>query len=881
MTGAAQMGLFEVVGEGALYLTANHRLAAHLRTLYGKQEQQAGRTVWRTPDVLPLSVWVEREWRRAWPKQVLLSGAQALAVWEQIVAEDAQSASLMNPHQVAERAWSAWGLVRGWRLDPDNWEGGSAECAGFSRWAKRYRKLCTQRKWADRYDATDWVIKAIKTGDFAPPSELIHAGFDDLSEQEKELFAALEAAGIRVSEWPRIVHEKAVVQRLAADDVKAEATLAARWVRARLTDNHQADIGIVVPDLGSARFHLIRALRDQLAPAAVADWDAQPPVNFSLGRPLSDLPVIAHALLVLGVGEAAVDMARLGRIVRSPFLAGAEDEYSERAQAMEHMVNGGFVRLSLADLNTRLGDTGFPVDELQKRVADWVRIVGRQRKPLPAGAWAAAFDGLLWQLGWPGEGANDERSRQGIRHWKKLLSEFATLDAVGTPLSRAEAARLLARMAAEAVFQPSGQSQVKVLGTLEAAGLSFDHLWVMGLSDNAWPQATGPNPFVPYAVQREKKLPHGTPEGELAFARGITERLLAAAPEVVVSHPKQVEGREVRASPLIADVKTVEAADLMLAEDVRFVTAICQAGGTEPVIDRPAPAVPGGVTSHGGASLFADQAACPFKGFATHRLAARAPEEPWLGFDNRERGTLPHQVLELVWNELGDQATLVACSPKQLAELVKKSVEQVLENKDDARKGRSGPFVENERERLTRLTLDWLDVDRARPVPFTVVATERSETPFIGGVTVRLKVDRIDRLEGGGELLIDYKTGRASKSGWNGERPEAPQLPLYAVTREDDIAGLAFGKLKREEGKPLKYDGVSRIPGALAEKSKGEEAEAWQERLDGWKTAITNLAMEFAAGRADVAPENPEACRYCNLKILCRVAENDGYALDE
>ncbi len=72
---------------------------------------------------------------------------------------------------------------------------------------------------------------------------------------------------------------------------------------------------------------------------------------------------------------------------------------------------------------------------------------------------------------------------------------------------------------------------------LESAGLSFDCLWLSGLTDEAWPLAARPNPFLPPALQKKAGIPEASAEETLARGKRITEGWLAAAPEVVVSHP--------------------------------------------------------------------------------------------------------------------------------------------------------------------------------------------------------------------------------------------------------------------------------------------------------------------------------------------------------
>jgi len=78
-------------------------------------------------------------------------------------------------------------------------------------------------------------------------------------------------------------------------------------------------------------------------------------------------------------------------------------------------------------------------------------------------AWGTALTSVEYQIG---------------EAWNRVLSQFAATDAFAGALSMEEAASLLGCIAAETVFQPEGEeAPVEVLGTLEASGLRFDHLW--------------------------------------------------------------------------------------------------------------------------------------------------------------------------------------------------------------------------------------------------------------------------------------------------------------------------------------------------------------------------------------------------------------------
>ena len=53
-------------------------------------------------------------------------------------------------------------------------------------------------------------------------------------------------------------------------------------------------------------------------------------------------------------------------------------------------------------------------------------------------------------------------------------------------------------------------------------------------------------------------------------------------------------------------------------------------------------------------------AASPFDAFATGRLHARPLEETKIGLDARDRGNLVHYMMEVIWADLKNQATLIA-----------------------------------------------------------------------------------------------------------------------------------------------------------------------------------------------------------------------------
>jgi hypothetical protein len=186
-------------------------------------------------------------------------------------------------------------------------------------------------------------------------------------------------------------------------------------------------------------------------------------------------------------------------------------------------------------------------------------------------------------------------------------------------------------------------------------------------------------------------------------------------------------------------------------------------------------------------------------------------------------------------------------------------------------------FAALERERLTALLLRLITLEKSR-APFEVVACEQARAPVIAGVHLNARLDRVDRLADGSEVILDYKTGLAHSGSWLGERPDEPQLPLYAVSSDADISGVAFVQLRARE---VAFKGVTRDAGVLPEvdafaasKTLSAQFANWPALLDTWRTVLEQLARDYLAGHAEVAPKRtPQTCEYCALGALCRVRE--------
>lgn len=906
-------------------VTPNLRLAAALARDFDARQIGSGLTTWEAVDIVPLSAFVERLYEDALYSElvtrlpILLSGAQEQALWEDIVQSSAAGRALLSVAPAAALAREAWQLAHAWRLMPRLRDYPSNDDAkAFADWAWRYEGAMKRDRHCDRARLADVVIPHLRHDALRKPATLVAYGFDIVTPQQREWIAALERTGVAVLACgPEQRHAR--VHHVAYASAKEEIGAAAQWARSRLEADANARIGIVVPDIVQSRRIVQRVFARVMEPgAALPGAEPRPqPFNISIGEPLSSYPLVAAALGVLDLARSSVageiEFSRASRLIRSPFIGGAEAELAQRARLDAELRKSCGERVGLEPLRRAIAkltawgrSAGRSVGRkfeapdapdcsiLTHRLAELSKAAkGHLHGAKRPGEWGKVFSALLDVIGFPGERALDSAEYQTLKKFHEAIAGFATLDRVCARLRAEEALGRLKRITADTLFQPEvPQVSIQVLGVLESAGMEFDYLWVMGLTDEAWPMPARPNPFVPVALQRAAGVPEASAAASFELDARITRGWLLAAGEVVFSHPLREDDREFLPSPLIRDLPEAGTEGLVLSDYPALRDAIHRARREERLPDDKAPPLDAGVTSAGGTGVFKDQAACPFRAYALHRLRAEGLDAPHAGLDAAERGTLVHAMLAHVWQELKSKARLDAATGADLDALLRAGADHAIRRlrwfRPDAVEGR---YAELEKQRLVKLGLEWLELERAR-APFEVAAVEQKRAASFGGVTVNAKLDRMDRLlaserqEGSsqGHAIIDYKTGMANVGDWLGERPDDPQLPLYAVSGADEVCAVSFARVKAGE---LRFRGIARdeglIPGVttLGKLRSGAAGDTgtWEELLEGWRRELDALGREFAAGEARVDPKRGElTCRWCELTALCRISERAGGA---
>jgi exodeoxyribonuclease-5 len=866
-------------GNGVI-LCANHRLARHLRAEHDAVQVAAGRWTWQPLAALTVGAWLDGVIEEALlsgaipsksSPRLVLSAAQERLLWEQAV--EAHSAegedALFDRDGLAAAALEADELCETWNLRPGADAG--EETRRFLEWRRHRHAGCEARGWVGAAAHRAWQIRQLAEGACRLPASIDFAGFDRHSPQEAELKRVLAARGVVVGELALGRDAAGVAVASACIDRRAESRAAAAWAAARLAGEPAARLGIVAIDLAGVREMLVAALDDVLHPESLLAANADLPrrYNLSLGTPLARQPIVAVALelLQLFANPRRVEQARLGVLLLGPCWSAWQSEADGRARldaAMRLHLPPTIGVPSWLTFARRMEKHGLRLAKTVAGIEALVKAIDTSSgKRLPS-VWAKVFADLLVEAGWPGERTLSSSEWQAREAWGETLDDFGGLDPMLGKLGVGEAVAQLARLARERVFQPEtvGSPNVQVMGPLEAAGLTFDALWVLGANDDAWPPAPRPNPLLPAGLQRRARSSNASAEVQLEFARNVQHRLLHAAPEIVFSWARGEDDRQLRPSPLLAGLPPRDPPAEVLSVIARQVGA----GRIERMDDSQAPPLAEGERVAGGTALLKAQALCPAWAFYRYRLGARPLDEPVEGLDAMDRGTLLHRVMEAFFAGR-TQAELAALTEAQRDAAIRAAVATAFAAFDAEREERLPPrFASLEQARLAQLLAQWLPLELARPVPFSVVAREEARQVDIEGIAIELRADRVDELVDGRRLVIDYKTGKPDTKGWEGGRLADPQLPVYATQTGEPPAGVVFARVRSEE---CGFVGWAEDEALVA----GLKAVDWPATLESWRAALATVAREVRAGVASVSFAREEDLKYCEVLPLLRLPE--------
>lgn len=828
--------LWVAISNGATLITPNNRLSNQLLQDYFKQ---SCRSVKEKPLCLPYPAFLRDQYKKARhlyshsDHLILLNTQQQRYLWQQILSECNKG--------LLEEIQDAFMRCQHWQLDiNDSAFAQTPQTRQFQTWCQQFQH---------RLDAIGALTEAtlanhlLNYPDLLNATTIIWACFDDFTPQQQALQAAINAAG-SVQYAYDLTDKPSTTHQYVANDSQDESLQILQWLKLKLQAN-ETRIAVVVPALQGVSHRLQRLFQRHIPPHLF---------DISLGQSLMDYPLIAHALCWLNLDKKTVSHSQARLLLNSPYLKGSKTESFARAEGLQSIKVLQESIISFPAFVQAIHHTAPALAELLEKLDDYP-------KEATVGTWINLFKARLLYLGFPGDYPLISLAYQCFQRLMMLFDELLPLSLINPLMQKTEVLNALSDLAAATIFQAQkSTAPIQILGLLEASGCTFDSVWVSGLTDQCLPQKTQLSAFIPIDLQRDKLMPHATPERELQFAVQLLQRLKNGSQDTVFSYPSLTGDTPNLPSPLITHFPKLAALAPIQAPSNTHLIAY-----DEPYL------LPFTTTEiiSGGTALLANQAKCPFRAFATHRLSARPGLPQTDGPNLSERGQIMHQIMDNLWQGLGSQQHLLSLSQEALQQQIEAAITTALTplcNENRPSFSRLIQAVESSRlHQLVNASLDW---EKQRS-PFIVEALEQEFTIPLAGIHFRVRVDRLDRVSTDKKWVIDYKSSLPINKPWNEERPEEPQLLLYALL-DDHINALLFLQLKAGR---ITCSGLSEDFVALQGMGTLKKGEHWPNRQQEWRQQLTELAREFRTGRSPPTPHRQSTCQRCDFPNLCRIEQ--------
>lgn len=645
--------LFDLVAQGAAVITPNNRLS---QALLGDYLLHCHQKTLLKPLCLPYRSFVTTLYQQlvfdafkansghqhhgaALPHP--LSQTQCQFLWQQIIKTHPE---INYNTGLLQAVMEAWEYCEYWHIRPeDPMFQYTPQTRQFQHWWTVFNQKSKELNTLSEHQLIPYLLtmdegKRLKQA--IKQQTIIWGCFDDFNPQQKVLQQYFNEWGLEQYQYDLKEHNN-LPHVLAAKDSKEEYEQLITWLQLKLSQG-ESRIAVVIPELQHESRYVQRIIQKHFAPDLV---------NLSLGQGLNEFPLVAHALVWLNLNKT-LDYSESALLLQSPYLGFAKAELTERSHYLQDSPLLQKKSISLAYLSNNL-------ESYAPKLAELLKSITPYPKKASIDEWITLFQERLNSLGFPGDHGLSSENYQCLNRFKAIFDEFRQLNLISSELTMHDALSSFAQITQNTIFQAQKtNAPIQISGLLEASGCEFSSLWVMGLTNHSLPKKTRLSAFIPPQLQRELAMPHSSPQRELHFAQQILQRLQRGSEgEIIFSYARMQGEIPSLACPLISEFPHRPL--LPLKEKTHSSELIEQEEAYQVPLHEQE-------QLSGGSALLGNQAKCPFKAFAEHRLNAKALPEHSEGLDNMMKGKIIHRVMELLWQKLQTQEHLIKLSPKQL-----------------------------------------------------------------------------------------------------------------------------------------------------------------------------------------------------------------------
>lgn len=499
----------EEIGENSLILTPNAR--TQKAVIAGFVSALSEGEVVYAPKVNAFAQWQNELWRSLAFIQPLPGIVDSLVLknWlKATIAEDAHW-QLTNELGVAEKVLEAYRVLSQWGLTlseiKDSIE--TPESRYFIKWVSQLEQFLKQKNLLPQFLILRQLAGRLPELSGELPDKILLVGFNQLTPIEESFLAACKKLGTQYEKhYPKRLPE--AVDRVQLDDFNHELTFAAKLSLKISQKQPQASTAVVVNQLASHLNQVHQIFTEQFQAQASFPWRGldKAKYNVSAGTPLFEIPIVFVAYSLLAMGANGIDLATLRLLKNTPFIAWGE--------------HSGYIR-EFIHQQCLLTRPRYCVDDLIQSLdansrSAYLQVLKQRLNALrvrlaaarPIKAWVDLWKNqlMIWQWGEVDDDRQaDEIEQRLIAEFDRTLSDCLMLATLHDKCTLSQAQEFLLQLLKTNTFQvPSDRTEVHVLGVLEATGIVFDNLILVGFNRDNWPQKARLNPFLPVLLQKNR-----------------------------------------------------------------------------------------------------------------------------------------------------------------------------------------------------------------------------------------------------------------------------------------------------------------------------------------------------------------------------------------
>jgi ATP-dependent helicase/nuclease subunit B len=880
-----QQRIIAEADEQTLILTSGGRLARHLHHAFRMDRMKKDQAGWLPPRILSLNAWLEETWRQSWPEESLASSIQVLKTWEAAVQgtdlPDGLAADLQL-YRILDETYRV--KIRDKLPSPQN-----NLMSPLISWREEvFSHFRQQLRDTGRLHPASLpliVHRLAQQNSLALPEKIHLAGFEYPAPIERDLLEVLKMKYGALETKTQLLQDPHITA-FTLDHVEEEIFFLVEELLAAAQEVPLHQIAVLSPNLDLYGPKLSMAFQEVIGPSVTEKAGLY---NISLGQPLQKHPMVQAGLLPLRFVLEGEPRTLLISLLLSPYYSLWQPFRSRLAQAdriwRRQSVDSDSERLLRVLRLENFENLGGEI---------WESLFQPFTKRKQSGSeWVKALQSCWQKLGFPFLTLPGE---EGL--YLHLLENLETLalDLKEEILTAADFCTWLNHLLGQTLVNEPGYEQagIQVLGLIEARGLAFEKLFLVGLSEGSLPQPTRSFPFL--QPEERKRVQGATPESQYAFAQMTFNHIKTSSPRIILTRPGEEKGEKLLPSPFWPDESRPQGKGRknfwffpgkvwLRAEWVRQAFQ----GIQQYPLEYPSPdevLTPSPVPATISATAVEMALSCPLKYFMNIIVGLAPLEKIELGIPPMEKGTFIHRILASFTKRIRETAStpnnwdavypfLERLIETQLGGSLEDPHWQVEKRRligdGQGDRGLFGRWLEQEQERLAQ-GWQWT----------------REEVAFHGlqgadwPLAVQGRIDRVDLNPRTKQAACwDYKSGSLPPGNDLTQRFLQPQLPLYllALKKQPNLLESTFGSMNagyiclRSEADCRHWDPL-------------KESTLWGSLIDEWERIIGGLGRKLAGGTLGPDPNpKPEgrnlgACRNCDYSSLCPYWKKDRYYYD-